>query len=326
MSDALISELVTGSRRALARLLTTIERDPFQAPAVMNALHAHVGNAYRIGLTGPPGAGKSTIVDGLVRLIRATGQTVGIVAVDPTSAFSGGAVLGDRVRMRRHSLDEGVFIRSLATRGARGGLSRAAGAAVVVMDAFGMDFVIVESVGVGQIEMDIMGIADTVVVALVPESGDGVQALKAGLIEIADVVVVNKADRPGAEGLAVTVEGELMVRDNTTWWMPPVLLTRAHRGLGLEELLEKISEHREATEKTSNLEQRRSERRRRQFARVVRDAVDEAVGKLDMEDGRLGDILARVERGEIDPESAAAQAFSEGDLLSRLACDLGSAT
>jgi len=326
LSDALISELVTGSRRALARILTIIERDPFQAPVVMNALHAHVGNAYRIGLTGPPGAGKSTIVDGLVRLIRATGQTVGIVAVDPTSAFSGGAVLGDRVRMRRHSLDEGVFIRSLATRGARGGLSRAAGAAVVVMDAFGMDFVIVESVGVGQIEMDIMGIADTVVVALVPESGDGVQALKAGLIEIADVVVVNKADRPGAEGLAVTVEGEIMVRDNTTWWMPPVLLTRAHRGLGLEELLEKIGEHREATEKTSNLEQRRSERRRCQFARVVRDAVDEAVGKLDMEDGRLGDILARVGRGEIDPESAAAQAFSEGDLLSRLVGDLGSAT
>ena len=326
MSDALISELVTGSRRALARILTIIERDPFQAPVVMNALHAHVGNAYRIGLTGPPGAGKSTIVDGLVRLIRATGQTVGVVAVDPTSAFSGGAVLGDRVRMRRHSLDEGVFIRSLATRGARGGLSRAAGAAVVVMDAFGMDFVIVESVGVGQIEMDIMGIADTVVVALVPESGDGVQALKAGLIEIADVVVVNKADRPGAEGLAVTVEGEIMVRDNTTWWMPPVLLTRAHRGLGLEELLEKIGEHREATEKTSNLEQRRSERRRCQFARVVRDAVDEAVGKLDMEDGRLGDILARVGRGEIDPESAAAQAFSEGDLLSRLVGDLGSAT
>ena len=326
MSDALISELVTGSRRALARLLTIIERDPFQAPAVMSALHTHAGNAYRIGLTGPPGAGKSTIVDGLVRLIRATGQTVGVVAVDPTSALSGGAVLGDRVRMRRHSLDDGVFIRSLATRGARGGLSRAAGAAVVAMDAFGMDFVIVESVGVGQTEMDIMGIAETVVVALVPESGDGVQALKAGLIEIADVVVVNKADRPGAEGLAVTVEGELMVRDNTAWWLPPVLLTRAHRGLGIEELLAKIGEHREAAEKTSNLEQRRSERRRRQFSRAVRDAVDEAVGKLDMEDGRLGDILARVERGEIDPESAAAQALNEGDLLSRLASELGSET
>lgn len=323
MTDALISELVGGNRRALARLLSLIERDPLQAPAVMSALHAHAGGAYRIGLTGPPGAGKSTLVDGLVRLLRANGKTVGVVAVDPSSAFSGGAVLGDRVRMRKHSLDDGVFIRSLATRGARGGLSRAAGAAVVAMDAFGMDFVIVESVGVGQTELDIMGIADTVVVALVPEAGDAVQALKAGLIEIADVVVVNKADRQGAEGLAAAVEGELRGREDMGWRMPPVLLTRAHRGLGLDELLKAIDDHREQAEKTSNLEQRRSERRRRHFARAVRDAVDEAVGSLDLEDGALGEIVARVERGEIDPDSAAAQALSQGDLLSRLALDLG---
>ena len=324
MSDALISELVGGSRRALARLLSRIERDPLQAPAVMSALHAHAGGAYRIGLTGPPGSGKSTLVDGLVRLLRANGKTVGVVAVDPTSAFSGGAVLGDRVRMRKHSLDDGVFIRSLATRGARGGLSRAASAAVVAMDVFGMDFVIVESVGVGQTELDIMGVADTVVVALVPEAGDAVQALKAGLIEIADIVVVNKADRQGAESLAAAVEGELRGRDGMGWWMPPVLLTRAHRGLGLDELLKAIGDHREQAEKTANLEQRRSERRRRQFARAVRDAVDEAVGALDLEDGALGEIVARVERGEIDPDSAAAQALSEVDLLSRLARDLGS--
>ena len=325
MSDELISELLGGSRRALARLLSLIEGDPFQAPAVMSALYAHAGGAYRIGLTGPPGAGKSTLVDGLVRLLRADGKTVGVVAVDPTSAFSGGAVLGDRVRMRRHSLDDGVFIRSLATRGARGGLSRAAGAAVVAMDAFGMDVVIVESVGVGQTEMDIMGITDTVVVALVPEAGDAVQALKAGLIEIADVVVVNKADRQGAEGLAAAVECELRGRDHMGWWMPPVLLTRAHRGLGLDELLKAIDDHREQAEKTSKLEQRRSERRRRQFARAVRDAVDQAVGALDLKEGALGEIVVRVERGEIDPDSAAAQALSEGDLLSRLVRDLGSA-
>ena len=324
MSDALISELLTGSRRALARLLSLIERDPLRAPSVMSALHAYAGGAYRIGLTGPPGAGKSTLVDGLVRLLRTDGKTVGVVAVDPTSAFSGGAVLGDRVRMRKHSLDDGVFIRSLATRGARGGLSRAAGAAVVAMDAFGMDFVIVESVGVGQTELDIMGITDTVVVALVPEAGDAVQALKAGLIEIADIVVVNKADRQGAEGLAAAVEGELRGRDNMGWWMPPVLLTRAHRALGLDELLEAINDHRQQAESTSNLEQRRSERRRRQFARAVRDAVDEAVGALDLKEGALGEIVARVERGEIDPDSAASQALSEGDLLSRLVHDLGS--
>jgi LAO/AO transport system kinase len=173
-------------------------------------------------------------------------------------------------------------------------------------------------------ELDIMGIADTVVVALVPEAGDAVQALKAGLIEIADIVVVNKADRQGAEGLAAAVEGELRGRDEMGWWMPPVLLTRAHRGLGLDELLEAIDEHREQAEKTSHLEQRRSERRRRQFARAVRDAVDEAVGALDLEDGELGKIVAQVERGEIDPDSAAAQALSEGDLLSRLARDLDS--
>ena len=158
MSDMLISDLLTGNRRALARLLSVIEGDPLQAPAVMSALYAHAGGAYRIGVTGPPGSGKSTLVDGLVRLLREGGQTVGVVAIDPTSTFSGGAVLGDRVRMRRHSLDDGVFIRSLATRGARGGLSRATGAAVVAMDAFGMDIVIVESVGVGQTELDIIGI------------------------------------------------------------------------------------------------------------------------------------------------------------------------
>jgi LAO/AO transport system kinase len=326
LTDALISDLVAGSRRALARILSLIERDPLHASDAMSALHAHAGGAYRIGLTGPPGAGKSTLVDGLVRLLRADDKTVGVVAVDPTSAFSGGAVLGDRIRMRKHSLDDGVFIRSLATRGARGGLSRAAGAAVVAMDAFGMDFVIVESVGVGQTELDIMGITDTVVVALVPEAGDAVQALKAGLIEIADIVVVNKADRQGAEGLAATVEGELRGRNDMGWWMPPVLLTRAHRGLGLDELLKAIDDHREQAEKTLHLEQRRSERRRRQFARAVRDAVDEAVGALDLEDGVLGEIVARVERGEIDPDSAAAEALSEGDLLSRLARDLGSET
>src|SRR5262245_61413450 len=194
----LTEEFFSGSRRALAKIITAVENDQTSAPELLDAIYPKVGRAYRLGITGPPGAGKSSLVDGLTKLLRKNGHTVGIVAVDPTSPFTGGALLGDRVRMNDLVTDPGVFIRSMATRGSLGGLSQKAREAGDVLDAFGKDFVIYETVGVGQSELDIVEAADTVVVVLVPESGDAVQAMKAGLMEIADVFVMNKSDREGA--------------------------------------------------------------------------------------------------------------------------------
>jgi len=318
----LTKKMLGGDRQALARLFSALERDTGQVPALMKALHPHTGRAYCVGVTGPPGAGKSTLVDGLVGLVRADGQTVGVLAVDPTSAFTGGAVLGDRIRMKRHTLDEGVFIRSLATRGARGGLSRFTRAAVRVLDAFGMNVVIVESVGVGQTELDIMGLADTVVVTLVPEAGDAVQALKAGLMEIADILVINKADREGADRLAATIRAEVHDGRSGSWWMPPVLTTRADQGEGVDSLYETIVRHRAESEKTSHLASRRSKRRKSEFVQAVRESISDAIERQDMEGKALGELAGMVERGEIDPDSAARQAMSSGRLLERLAREL----
>jgi LAO/AO transport system kinase len=323
MADSALAELVQkmlqGDRHALARLFSALEDDPGQVPALMKVPHSRLGGAYTVGVTGPPGAGKSTLVDGMVRLLRGDGLTVGVLAVDPTSVFTGGAVLGDRIRMNQHTLDEGVFIRSLATRGAHGGLSRVAGDAVTLLDAFGKDTVLLESAGVGQTELDIMGLADTVVVVLVPEAGDAVQAMKAGLIEIADVIVVNKSDRDGADRLANTIRDEVRATRGESWWTPPVVTTRADRGEGLDTLRDAIDRHRAESETTSRLALRRSQRRRRAFLRAVSYAIEDAIDGLDMERGELGEIAARVERGETDPHSAALEAMQGGGLLARLA-------
>ena len=304
----LVKNMLGGDRQAISKLFSMLEREPDRVPELMAAVHPHAGGAYCVGVTGPPGAGKSTLVDGLIQELRSRETTIGVLAVDPTSPFSGGAVLGDRVRMTRHSLDQGVFIRSLATRGAHGGLSRVVAAAVRLLDAFGVDVVLVESVGVGQTELDVMNVADTVVVTLVPEAGDAVQALKAGLMEIADIFVVNKADREGAKRLAAALNVEVHARPRS-WWTPPVVLTQALDGEGIGRLHEAIADHRRASEETSNLVRRRSDRRKQEFARVMREAIEERIARLEVDGGELGDILARVERGEIDPYSAAAEAM-----------------
>ena len=226
--------LLAGDQRILSRLISLLERGDPRAADVLKAIDSRTGRAYTVGITGPPGAGKSTIVDRLTELLRGQGLTVGIVGVDPSSPFSGGALLGDRVRMQRHYLDSGVFIRSVATRGHSGGLSRIVKGIVRLLDAAGTDIILVETVGVGQTELGIVGVADTILLTLMPESGDAIQALKAGVMEVADVFLVNKADREGADHMAAAINGMVQMVDTHSGWTPPVVLTTARSGQGIE--------------------------------------------------------------------------------------------
>ena len=316
MVSQLVDDATRGNRRALARLFTLLERDDDTLAAIVRATHAHAGPAYTVGITGPPGAGKSTLVDGLVRTSRDEGLSVGVLAVDPTSPFSGGAVLGDRIRMQQHFLDRGVFIRSLATKGAHGGLSRVAWAAQRLLDACGRDVVYVETVGVGQTELEVMRVADTVVVTLVPEAGDAVQAMKAGLMEIADVFVVNKADRSGADRMVSTLRSMLEIGERRPDWTPPVIASQAHRRLGIEELNDAIARHRESLRTGCGLRRRRGERLREEFTRTLAERIQERLADAVSPGGALSGLAARVESGEVDPYTAAAQALAEGIPLS----------
>ena len=316
MVSQLVDDATRGNRRALARLFTLLERDDDTLAAIVRATHAHAGRAYTVGITGPPGAGKSTLVDGLVRTSRDEGLSVGVLAVDPTSPFSGGAVLGDRIRMQQHFLDRGVFIRSLATKGAHGGLSRVAWAAQRLLDACGRDVVYVETVGVGQTELEVMRVADTVVVTLVPEAGDAVQAMKAGLMEIADVFVVNKADRSGADRMVSTLRSMLEIGERHPDWTPPVIASQAHRRLGIEELHAAIARHRESLKTGCGLRRRRGERLRAEFTRTLAERIQARLADATSPGGALSGLAARVESGEVDPYTAAAQALTEGIPLS----------
>jgi GTPase len=307
---ALVDRMLAGDRLALARLITLVENRSPLVPELMRRVHPRTGQAYTVGLTGPPGAGKSTLVDGLTALLRKREATVGVVAVDPTSPFTGGAVLGDRIRMQSHTLDPGVFIRSMATRGSLGGLARATASVQKLLDAFGQAWILVETVGVGQTELDIIKLADTTVVALVPESGDAVQTMKAGLLEAADIFVVNKADRDGAQPLITELrymvhlhrQGQQASRE--VEWEVPVLGTVAATGAGLEELLQRITEHRTLLQTTGALERRRQARRTRELRELIlaelRREVDEALG----DGGPLEPLLADVEAGRLDPYTA----------------------
>jgi LAO/AO transport system kinase len=314
----LVARVLAGDRLALARLMTLVENRAPELPDVMSRLYAHTGRAHVVGVTGPPGAGKSTLADALIARLRAAGRRVGVVAVDPSSPFSGGAVLGDRIRMQAHFLDPGVFIRSLATRGSHGGLPRAARDVVRLLDAFGSDVVLVETVGVGQTELDVMRVADSIVVVLVPEAGDAVQVMKAGLLEIADVFVVNKADRDGALRMVSELEQMLHLRPPSPWTIP-VLPTEAVRGTGVDAVLEALERHRTFVNSDVDRAGRAAARR----AADTIDIVDEEVRRrleagLVADANGLGALLESVRRGAVDPYSAALRILGDEAALTNL--------
>jgi LAO/AO transport system kinase len=338
----LIADFDAGKTAALARAVSLVENQREGFEQLLTSLHPRIGRARRIGVTGPPGAGKSTLVTRLVNEYRAARLRVGVIAVDPTSPFTGGALLGDRVRMEAVALDPGVFIRSLATRGSLGGISSATRSVADVLDAFGFDRIIMETVGVGQSELEIARAADTTIVILVPESGDSIQALKAGLMEIADLFVVNKADRPGAErvrndielmlgmrhGLAIESAGHHGVdlkaianpgkaareaaRKDSTTWTPPVILTVAHKGDGVPDLVGSLDRHQRYLEEGGELQ----ERRRRRLREQVMDVAEFRLRRRLWNDSQVLEfidaVIPRIERGEVSPYGIADELLSKG--------------
>ncbi len=301
--EELVGALLAGDRRALARVITLVEYNNSDSRAIVKALYPHSGGARVIGVTGPPGAGKSTLVDQLAREIRSRGKTVAIVAVDPTSPFTGGAILGDRIRMRDVSMDPGVFIRSLATRGHLGGLSRATSDVIKVMDAFGFDVVIVETVGAGQSEVDIVRLAHTTVIVLVPGLGDDIQAIKAGILEIGDVFLVNKADLPGADKALMEIEMMLDLRAEADW-RPTVLKVVAREGKGVKDALARIDEHYGHLEETGGLEGRLLHGSELELKLILAGEMHRRLSRKEGAEEALRTAAARVSRRETDPYSA----------------------
>jgi len=305
-SPTLAERLLAGDRRALARAITLVENDDPAGWDLVREIFPHTGNARVTGFTGPPGVGKSTLVGALSGELRRQDREVAVLAIDPSSPFTQGALLGDRIRLSEHFLDRKVFIRSMASRGALGGLSEAALQAALLMDASGKDDVLIETVGVGQGEIDIVDHADTIVLALMPGSGDSIQALKAGVMEIPDVIVVNKSDHPMTDTMVREVRGALELGRNQGGWKVPILRTEAARGEGIGELAARIAEHRAFIEGEGTLATRRARNLRSEVLGIATARLRRKLEAAIEDDPRVAELMAKVVRRELDPASAAA--------------------
>ena len=308
--EEIVQGVLSGNRRSIARAITIIENNTAETHKLVASIYPHTGKAHIIGITGPGGSGKSTLIEKIIREYRRKDKTVGVIAVDPTSPFTGGAFLGDRIRMQELSTDQGVFIRSMATRNYMGGIAKATKDAVKVLDAAGKDIVIVETVGAGQSEVEIIKVARTVVVLFAPGLGDEIQAIKAGIMEIGDIFVVNKADRENANKAVMDIQAMLQLNDKERAWKPPVLKTAALTGEGVQLLIEKIEEHRLFLEK--DLERRRSrEKAEAELVEAIKEKVASSLIEELKREGKFEEFLQRILEKKIDPASIAEKLLNE---------------
>ncbi|MEM3627909.1 MAG: methylmalonyl Co-A mutase-associated GTPase MeaB [Candidatus Bathyarchaeia archaeon] len=309
-TEEIVKGVLSGDRRSIAKAITIIENDEPQAKEIIAAIYPHTGKAHVIGLTGPGGSGKSTLIEKIVREYRRMGRKVGVVAVDPTSPFTGGAFLGDRIRMQELSTDPEVFIRSMATRNYSGGIAKATSDAVKVLDAAGKDVVIVETVGAGQSEVEIVKVAQTVVVIHAPGLGDEIQAIKAGLMEIADIFVVNKADRENADKTVIDIQAMLQLNNKEKAWRIPIVKTVALTGEGVPELIEKLEEHRKFLEREKQRE-RALLKAEVELVEAIKDKVAQSIIEKLKKEGKFEELLEKIIRKEMDPASAAEKFLRE---------------